>query len=396
MTTNRKVKGFWIDGRHYRATSGVWFQPKGTWTIWRVDRPGSQKNEDVGRVVQHSARRWQALSFGLVDRGTWRSLRQAVIQLDALQPSDTVPDPRTYLGPTIPVYSSVSMREDSSPVPPTRESSHNTVVAILRRRSDHYLVFAPGQGRALGCVTKIGPKKWKAERDGAPPFMAPSRAIAARQIASIVFTAENPANAYLWSEVRDDSEVQDDEEDEDEWPDDAMECPLLDTPYHQEDCELCGGREWVTEQTIEDYLGSNRLPCLFCAGEGWTYAPVPVALTWTCDACLGTGLMPVRSLEEPPLRDQTIADQDWNGADLRGLNLGSARLYQRHLLRGEFRRGQSEGCPIRALPVCRGQSRAGCLAGRHDAAGGRAERGPGSSAVSPVARSSPKASKCRT
>src|SRR4051812_13774390 len=79
--------------------------------------------------------------------------------------------------------------------------------------------------------------------------------------------------------------------DDEEWPEEAVACPLSDTPWHLgEECVLCQGREWVLEETIEAYLGPNRLPCLYCAGEGWSEGLGPI--TWTCDSCLGTGQMP--------------------------------------------------------------------------------------------------------
>jgi hypothetical protein len=120
-------------------------------------------------------------------------------------------------------------------------------------------------------------------------------------------------------------EVLDDEDDEDEWdeqdepPDDSISCPLLDTPFHSRDCALCGDRGWVTEDAIEEYLGTNRIACLFCGGAGWGTGAGPI--TWTCDLCLGTGQMPVAVLEEEPLRGEPIVGQVLSGADLQGLDL---------------------------------------------------------------------------
>ena len=117
-----------------------------------------------------------------------------------------------------------------------------------------------------------------------------------------------------------DEDIED--EDEDERPDDAVDCPLYDTPWHQGDaCELCGGRNWTTDEVIEDHLGTNRVACLNCGGEG-EVSPGPVS--FTCLICLGTTRMPVAALAEHDLTNDPIYDQDWSGADLHGQDLRGA------------------------------------------------------------------------
>lgn len=114
-------------------------------------------------------------------------------------------------------------------------------------------------------------------------------------------------------------EDEDLEEDDDERPDDALRCPLLDTPVHVSDCPLCGDRGWVTEDQIEEYLGPNRIGCVFCDGEGYSDGNGPV--TWTCDQCLGTGSMPIKALEDASYHSP-LTGLDLRGDDLRGLALG--------------------------------------------------------------------------
>jgi DnaJ-class molecular chaperone len=85
------------------------------------------------------------------------------------------------------------------------------------------------------------------------------------------------------------------DDEEQERPDDALTCPLLDTPIHFDDCKLCHGRGWVETSDISVYLGPNRVRCVHCGGEGDEESGGPV--TWTCISCQGTGLMPA-SLRE--------------------------------------------------------------------------------------------------
>jgi hypothetical protein len=106
---------------------------------------------------------------------------------------------------------------------------------------------------------------------------------------------------------------------EQERPDDALTCPLLDTPVHFSDCALCGDRGWVTEDQIVAYLGLNRISCLSCGGEGSFDGGGPI--TWTCDQCLGRGRMPVRNLEDEGHRRRAIRHQRLHGLDLGGLRL---------------------------------------------------------------------------
>ena len=100
-------------------------------------------------------------------------------------------------------------------------------------------------------------------------------------------------------------------------PDDAVSCPLLDSPFHSKDCALCGDRGWVTEDAIEEHLGTDRITCLFCGGAGSAAGAGPV--TWTCDLCLGTGQMPVAALEES--RSGANRSWIWIWAALQGLDL---------------------------------------------------------------------------
>lgn len=120
----------------------------------------------------------------------------------------------------------------------------------------------------------------------------------------------------------DDDDVEDAGGDEDERPDDAVACPLSDTPWHLGDeCELCSGRGWVTEEAIEDHLGSNRVACQNCGGEG-EVSPGPVS--FTCLFCLGTTRMPVAALAEHDLTQDPMHEQDWSEADLQRQDLRGA------------------------------------------------------------------------
>jgi hypothetical protein len=120
----------------------------------------------------------------------------------------------------------------------------------------------------------------------------------------------------------DDSDEDSEVDDEDERPDDAVECLLYDTPWHLGDeCELCGGRNWTTEEVVEDHLGTNRVGCLNCGGEG-EVSPAPVS--FTCLFCLGTTRMPVAALAEQDLTQDPIHEQDWSDADLQGQDLRGA------------------------------------------------------------------------
>jgi hypothetical protein len=122
-----------------------------------------------------------------------------------------------------------------------------------------------------------------------------------------------------WSLTNDALDQPEEETEDEERPENALTCPLLDTPVHFTDCPLCADRGWVLEEDIAAYLGPNQVACLFCGGEGHEDGAGPV--TWTCSVCLGTGQMPVKALEEELLRGQWIEDQDLRGADLRGVRL---------------------------------------------------------------------------
>ena len=127
--------------------------------------------------------------------------------------------------------------------------------------------------------------------------------------------------------VHDDVDADDDDsedEDEDERPDDVEACPLYDTPWHLGDeCELCGGRDWVTENAVEDLLGTNRVGCLNCQGDGQV-SPGPVS--FTCLICLGTSRMPVAALAQLDLSHVPGDELDWSGADLSGQQLQGGRF----------------------------------------------------------------------
>jgi hypothetical protein len=107
-----------------------------------------------------------------------------------------------------------------------------------------------------------------------------------------------------------------------ERPDDALTCPLLDTPIHFDDCKVCHGRGWVISADINAYLGRDEIPCVSCGGEGAKESGGPV--TWTCTTCLGTGLMPVSLLAQFDLTKYPFYDQDWRDADVSGQNLRGA------------------------------------------------------------------------
>ena len=101
---------------------------------------------------------------------------------------------------------------------------------------------------------------------------------------------------------------------EQERPYDALNCPLLDTPVHFDDCKVCHGRGWVVSADIDAYLGRDEVPCVSCGGEGSKESGGPV--TWTCTTCLGTGFMPVSLLAQFDLTKYPFYDQDWRDADV--------------------------------------------------------------------------------
>jgi hypothetical protein len=107
-----------------------------------------------------------------------------------------------------------------------------------------------------------------------------------------------------------------------ERPDDALICPLLDTPIHFDDCKLCRGRGWVVSVDIDAYVGRYEVPCVSCGGEGATEGGGPV--TWTCTTCLGTGFMPVSLLSQFDLTKYPFYDQNWQDVDVSGQNLRGA------------------------------------------------------------------------
>jgi hypothetical protein len=112
------------------------------------------------------------------------------------------------------------------------------------------------------------------------------------------------------------------DEEEEERPDDALTCPLLDTPIHFDDCKLCHGRGWVEPGTISASLGPSRVPCLSCGGEDGEESGGPV--TWTCTSCLGTWFMPTSLLAQFNLTKYPIYDRDWRDADVSGQSLRGA------------------------------------------------------------------------
>ena len=96
-------------------------------------------------------------------------------------------------------------------------------------------------------------------------------------------------------------------------------------PWHHDECAVCGGRGWIDQDQVWTYLGPNRVPCVRCEGEGGVESGGPV--TWTCETCLGTGVMPVSLLDQFDLRDSTFDSQDWSDADLSDQNLSEVRFY---------------------------------------------------------------------
>jgi hypothetical protein len=120
--------------------------------------------------------------------------------------------------------------------------------------------------------------------------------------------------------LSDNPEDKDDEEQE--RPEDTVDCPLLDTPVHFDDCTLCHGRGWVHTSDIGTSLGAGEIPCMTCGGEGDEESGGPV--TWTCITCLGTGLMPVALLPQFDLTKYPFYDQNWRDAGLRDVSLRGA------------------------------------------------------------------------
>ena len=109
---------------------------------------------------------------------------------------------------------------------------------------------------------------------------------------------------------------------EEERPDDALTCPLLDTPIHFDDCKLCRRRGWVHSSDISAYLGPSRVPCLSCGGEGGEESGGPV--TWTCTSCLGTWFMPTSLLAQFDLTKYPFYDRDWRNVNVSGQDLRGA------------------------------------------------------------------------
>ena len=80
---------------------------------------------------------------------------------------------------------------------------------------------------------------------------------------------------------RDTSLIHVDEEKDDveeERPDDALTCPLLDTPIHFDDCTVCQGAAGSVRANRAS-LGAGGVPCMSCGGEGEQESGGPV--TWT-------------------------------------------------------------------------------------------------------------------
>jgi hypothetical protein len=105
-------------------------------------------------------------------------------------------------------------------------------------------------------------------------------------------------------------------------PDDALTCPLLDTPIHFDDCKLCHGRGWVHTSDIWTSVGAGGVPCMTCGGEGGEESGGPV--TWTCTTCLGTGYMRASLLAQFDLTKYPFYDQNWRDAGLRDASLRGA------------------------------------------------------------------------
>jgi Pentapeptide repeats (8 copies) len=126
----------------------------------------------------------------------------------------------------------------------------------------------------------------------------------------VVDSGDETATAAAWTD-------DDDDGDDDEPPEDAVECPLYEGG-HQQDCPICHGQRWTTAEAIEAYLGPNRVPCLFCGGDGVESGG---PMTSTCPYCLDTGMMPASALDDDPPREDPLEESDWSGADLQGKSL---------------------------------------------------------------------------
>jgi hypothetical protein len=177
----------------------------------------------------------------------------------------------------------------------------------------------------VGIVSEIAPGQWQTTpKLGNPwadsPFSIRETVSAGVQdIVDVVAQGLRPPY-----QLGDEASEEGDDEEEDERPDDAVDCPQCDQYFADPACSLCGGRRWVSTEAIAAHLGSNRVPCLQCGGEGEATGPGPVS--WSCLTCLGTGRMPVSELARFDLAEHYLYDQDWSGADLAGCSVRDARF----------------------------------------------------------------------
>lgn len=112
----------------------------------------------------------------------------------------------------------------------------------------------------------------------------------------------------------------DGELDDDEPPDDATTCVLCEGSG----CDECDDRGWWREEDIDARLGTNRVPCLRCGGEGYGEGGGP-GLDWGCPQCLGSGRMPASGIEEC-LEELEIDRYEWHGENLSGLDFSGVAL----------------------------------------------------------------------
>jgi hypothetical protein len=109
-----------------------------------------------------------------------------------------------------------------------------------------------------------------------------------------------------------------------------------------------GGYERLSQAELDRRLGTNRVPCLKCGGEGEVDGMGPVS--WSCDRCLGSGSMPVSAIEEclEDLRalhsqagDNGDGRWEWysdelSGVDFSGVPLSAGTFYECDFSRANF------------------------------------------------------------
>ena len=109
-----------------------------------------------------------------------------------------------------------------------------------------------------------------------------------------------------------DAELDGDEENEDQGEDEEG------VQYEGPD-----GSEWLSEADLDERLGTNRVPCLMCDGQGQVDGNGPVS--WSCPRCLGSGRMPASAIEEC-LEALEVDGYEWHDENLSGLDFGGMVL----------------------------------------------------------------------